>query len=137
MDAAFHLHPALVPGTESNGILRTALPEMPPGTYRLFADVVFRSGFPQTLTTELTVPAGLTPAPLSPEDAAAAPPPLSDGELGPRYTLPDGYTMVWDRPASISANTGYSFRFTLIDATGKPAARHAALPWHAGPRGLG
>ncbi len=30
--------------------------------------------------------------------------------------------MVWDRPADLSANTGYSFRFRLLDAAGQPAA---------------
>ena len=42
--------------------------------------------------------------------------------LGSSYTLPDGYVMVWDRPAVLTANTAYSFRFRLLDATGKPAS---------------
>ena len=72
---------------------------MPPGTYRLYADIVHANGFPETLTADLIVPANLPPAPLAPEDASAAPPALSQGELGTAYKLPDGYTMVWDRPA--------------------------------------
>jgi hypothetical protein len=42
--------------------------------------------------------------------------------LGTAYQLPDGYTMVWDRPTGLSANTGYRFRFRLLDAAGQPAA---------------
>jgi hypothetical protein len=117
MDAAFHLHPAVV----SPGDLRMTLPSMPPGTYRLYADIVHASGFPETLTTQLVVPADLPPAPLAPEDASAAPAALSQGELGGAYKLPDGYRMVWDRPQDLSANTAYAFRFRLVDAAGKPA----------------
>jgi hypothetical protein len=118
MDAVFHLHPAPV----SAGDLRMTLPSMPAGTYRLYADIVHANGFPETLTAELIVPPDLPPAPLAAEDASGAPPPLSQGELGTAYKLPDGFTMVWDRPAELSANTGYSFRFRLLDPAGQPAA---------------
>jgi hypothetical protein len=117
MDAAFHLHPAVV----SPGDLRMTLPSMPPGTYRLYADIVHANGFPETLTAQLVVPADLAAAPLAAEDASAAPPALSQGELGAAYKLPDGYTMVWDRPQDLSANTAYAFRFRLVDAAGQPA----------------
>ncbi len=63
----------------------------------------------------------LPPAPLAAEDASATPPALSQGELGTAYKLPDGYTMVWDRPQDLTANTGYAFRFRLVDAAGQPA----------------
>ena len=118
MDAVFHLHPALV----SAGDLRMNLPSMPPGTYRLYADIVHANGFPETLSANLTIPPGLPSAPLAPEDASAAPPALSQGELGTVYKLPDGYTMLWDRPTELSANTAYAFRFRLVDAAGHPAA---------------
>jgi hypothetical protein len=117
MDAVFHLHPALV----SAGDLRMTLPEMPPGNYRLYADIVHANGFPETLSADLTVPVGLAPAPLASEDASGAPPALSLGELGTTYKLPDGYAMVWDRPGDLTANTAYGFRFRLLDAAGQPA----------------
>jgi hypothetical protein len=117
MDAAFHLHPAVV----SPGLLRMTLPSMPQGKYRLYADIVHANGFPETLTSELTIPADFPTAPLAAEDASAAPPALSQGEVGPAYKLPDGYTMIWDRPENLSANTAYAFRFRLIDAAGQPA----------------
>jgi hypothetical protein len=117
MDAAFHLHPAVV----STGHLRMTLPAMPPGTYRLYGDIVHASGFPETLTAELVVPVDLPPAPLAAEDASAAPPALSQGELGAAYKLPDGYSMIWDRPQDLRANTAYAFRFRLVDAAGQPA----------------
>lgn len=118
MDAAFHLHPALV----SPGHLSTRLPSMPPGTYKLYGDIVHANGFPETLTATLIVPPGLPAVPLDSEDASAAPPPVSAGALGPVYRLPDGYSMQWDRPANLTASTAYVFRFRLLDPAGNPAA---------------
>jgi len=118
MDAAFHLHPSL----SGRYDLRTTLPAMPPGTYKLYGDVVFRSGFPETLTSTITVPPGASTVPLATDDASAFPPPLSRGDLGDTYKLPDGYTMTWDRPAALKANAATIFRFRLLDPTGKPAA---------------
>ncbi len=118
MDAVFHLHPEQV----SAGDLRIALPSMPAGTYKLYADIVHANGFPETLTAELMIPADMQGEPLASEDASAMPPPLSQGELGTTYKLPDGYTMVWERPAELTANTAYALRFQLLDPPGKPAA---------------
>jgi hypothetical protein len=118
MDAVFHLHPE---PTGRQGLSMT-LPTMPPGTYKLYGDVVFLNGFPETETSTLTIAPGATNAPLGAEDASAAPLPLSAGELGAAYKLPDGYSMVWDKPAAITAATPYAFRFTLLDTNGKPAS---------------
>jgi hypothetical protein len=117
MDAAFHLHPVLA----APGDFRITLPTMPPGQYSLYGDVVHANGFPETLVTKITIPANMPGGPLGDEDAAAHPQPLSQGELGSSYKLPDSYVMVWDRPPSITANGAYAFRFRLLDADGKPA----------------
>ena len=130
MDAVFHLHPAAA----GKHALLLKLPTMPPGTYKLYADIVFRSGFPETLTSTLTIPANLPPTPLAADDAEANPAPLSAGELGDTFDLPDGYTMVWDRPAKLTANTATLFRFRLLDITGKPASDarpYLGMPGHA------
>jgi hypothetical protein len=118
MDAVFHLHP--VPKDESG--FSEMLPVMPAGTYHLYADVVFRNGFPETETAALTAPAGMTGAPLGSEDASAMPPAVSAGELGPTYRLPDSYAMVWDKPETLTANTPYNLAFHLLDPQGRPAA---------------
>ena len=95
---------------------------MPAGTYHLYADVVFRNGFPETETTILTVPAEMTGAPLGKRgcqrDAAAN----IGGTLGTGYKLPDGYMMEWEKPAALTANTPYKLIFHLLDPQGKPAA---------------
>ncbi|HTF66259.1 MAG TPA: hypothetical protein VK638_26595 [Edaphobacter sp.] len=117
MDAVFHLHPEPV----SDKHLGMTLPAMPPGKYKLYADIVHMNGFPETLTADLIVPEGMSAAPLASEDASAQPLAISQGELGAAYELPDGYSMVWDRPKDLNANAAYSFRFRLVDANGKPA----------------
>ena len=117
MDAVFHLHPVLA----GKGEFRAALPAMPAGQYHLYGDVVHRNGFPETLVASVKIPAGMAGAPLDSEDAEGRPQPLSKGMLGTSYTLPDGYVMVWDRPATITAHTAYAFRFRLMDAHGQPA----------------
>ncbi len=118
MDAVFHLHPA--PKGESS--FSDALPVMPPGTYHLYADVVFRNGFPETETSTLMVPPGMIGAPLGSEDASAMPQSIFAGKLGPEYSLPDGYRMVWEKPATLTANTPYTLVFHLLDPQGRPAA---------------
>ena len=117
MDAAFHLHPELV----AAGDFRISLPVMPPGEYALYGDVVHANGFPETLTAKIAIPLTMSGGPLGAEDASAHPQPLSQGQLGSSFKLPDGYTMVWDRPNAITASTAYDFRFRLLDANGNPA----------------
>ncbi len=119
MDAVFHLHPALA----GKGDFRVALPAMPEGEYRLYGDVVHRNGFPETLVASVKVPAGhgwrvAWIARMRREGRSR----WIEGMLGSSYTLPDGYVMVWDRPATVTAHTAYAFRFRLMDAEGKPAA---------------
>jgi hypothetical protein len=118
MDAVFHLHPELA----AAGDFRISLPAMPAGDYALYGDVVHASGFPETLVSKISVPKNMAGGGPGPDDAAAFPPPLSQGWLGNSYKLPDGYAMVWDRPSRLTADTGYSFRFRLLDGSGKPAA---------------
>ena len=118
MDAVFHLHPELA----GVGDFRISLPAMPPGNYTLYGDVVHASGFPETLVSKIVIPADMTAGAPGPDDAAAHPQPLGAGSLGSSYKLPDGYVMVWDRPAILTADTAYTFRFRLLDASGSPAS---------------
>jgi hypothetical protein len=117
MDAAYHLHPEFDPPAH----FRMELPAMPPGEYALYGDVVHANGFPETLVTKLEVPAGLQGAPLGPDDASAHPPAIGSDPLGNAFKLPDGYSMVWDKPSTITANAAYSFRFRLLEPGGSPA----------------
>ncbi len=130
MDAAFHLHPTLV----AKGDFRVQLPAMPPGHYNLYGDVVHKNGFPETLVASVDIPANMPGVPLDPDDASAHPTPISAAELGPAYKLPDGYTMVWDRPATLTANTAYTFHFHLLDPQASPPpAWNPTSAWPATP----
>ncbi len=117
MDTVFHLHPNPI----ANDEFQLALPSIPAGTYHLYADVVHTNGFPETMVSTVTLPA-ITARPLAGDDAegqgtdvAAAPATTTT------FNLPDGYTMVWSKPASLIARQPNDFTFTLNDRTGHPA----------------
>jgi hypothetical protein len=117
MDAVYHLHPVLA----GAGDFRLSLPAMPAGEYKLYGDVVHANGFPETLLASITVPAGMAGSAPGFDDAEASVPPLSAGMLGNSYPLPDGYTMVWNKPQILKASTAYVFHFELLDAKGNAA----------------
>jgi hypothetical protein len=130
MDAVYHLHP--IPNAKSG--FHESLPAMQPGTYHLFADVVFQNGFPETESAILEIPAEMNGAPLRIDDASATAQPISKGPLGYRYRLPDGYVMEWEEPRGLAANTSYNLLFRLFDPQGKPASDmqpYLGMPGHA------
>jgi hypothetical protein len=128
MDVVYHLHPEQI----APGEFQLALPSIPAGTYSLYADVVHATGFPETLVTQLTLPE-IAGRPLTGDDAKglaqALNPARVDGDSCPaspiaesRFLLPDGYTMVWDNPETLSVKTPQIFGFSLLDVKGKPAS---------------
>ncbi len=129
MDAVYHLHPTLI----APGDFRLDLPSMSAGTYTLYGDVVHANGFPETLVTSLTIPTDINvtpniptykngrPRPINSDDAYALASPVGATLLRRSFRLPDGYTMVWDSPENLAANTAYSFHFRLLAPNGGPA----------------
>ena len=127
MDVVFHLHPLPV-GTAK---FELSLPSLPAGTYRLYADVVHRNGFPETVFAAIDLPA-LTGRALGGDDAegsAAALHPSDEGEgkssstpdsSAQTFRLSDGYTMVWRRPDALRARSPLDVEFELLDPQGKP-----------------
>ncbi len=151
LDAFYHLHPKMVKAVqpkpdaggeefggaapdsrraEVSNTFEVALPSLPAGKYQVYADVVRASGFPDTMTAEITIPE-TTGAPMtgdnsearaeaignSGESAAKA----TDSADGPVATLPDGYKMVWVRgSAPLVANQFVWLKFRLEDPQGKP-----------------
>jgi hypothetical protein len=126
MDVVYHLHP----GQIAPGEFQLALPSIPAGQYNLYADVVHATGFPETLVTRLELPV-IAGRPLAGDDAAGQAQPLSfpvaadacpaSPAAGPRFHLPDGYTMVWDNAARLPAKSPQIFEFSLLGADGNPA----------------
>jgi hypothetical protein len=114
MKAFWHLHP----DQTQPGDFAVNLPIMPEGQYKLYADVVHHTGFPETQVATVNLPP-VTGEPLSGDDAGSF-------DLAPAdkvAQLSGGYRMVWesdDRP--YKANQPYWFRFRVEDKDGKPAA---------------
>jgi hypothetical protein len=114
LDAFAHVHPVLK-GTDD---FQVSLPPLPAGTYRVYADVVHESGFPQTLVDKVTVPAatvtaaaqgGLQP---DPDDSWRASQPLAKTAAGgPKVSvLEDGSMMLWHQePLAVGRETTLRF----------------------------
>lgn len=133
IDVVFHLHPELI----ATGEFKLALPSVPAGEYRLYADVVHQNGFPETIVSSVTIPE-ISGRPLAGDDAEGASvalkPSGEPSQTSTSYKLPDGYTMVWKRPEALTAKAPYDFTFELLDAEDRPAsdtALYMGMPGHA------
>jgi hypothetical protein len=131
MDVAYHLHPQQI----AAGDFQLPLPNMPAGDYRLYADVVHSMGFPETIVGSVTLPA-IAGRKLSGDDAGVTALPVA--KIGPsgeatgvsqdesprsqRFRLPDGYTMVWNKPEVLVPNRLIDFDFELLNPEGRPAS---------------
>ncbi len=117
LDAFAHLHP--VP--EGKEAFRTSLPPLPPGSYRVYADVVHESGFPQTLVDTVKIPAGQGGPAADPDDSWRAAQPISQA-AGPKISLlEDGSTMLWLQEPLV-VNRESTLRFEVRTPDGRPAA---------------
>ncbi len=115
LDAIFHLHPE----RREAGKFAHEMPQMPKGKYRLFADVVHASGFPETMTASLEVPQDLT-GPSSSADDAGSVLPLG-GKADASVALAGGGRVVFDRPSASRANQPTTLRFRVFDKDDNPA----------------
>jgi hypothetical protein len=137
MDAFAHLHPM----REDSATFRTPLPPLPKGRYLAFADIVYLSGFTETLKDTFEIAENLSDTlhRLDPDDAYAfaLPNDIVDnpfrgddhmivcGKAGSGVRMQDGSTMNMEGTGSAdqSFKTGqlYSLRFSVMDADKKPA----------------
>ena len=119
LDFVYHLHPVQT----RTGVFSLALPKMASGEYRLYADIVHASGFPETLVSRLEVPEGLPGRSLAGDDASGSSTAWDTSPAGVTdFNLPDGYVMHWiQNTQEIHARVPYLFRFTLADSAGRPA----------------
>ncbi|WP_338877145.1 hypothetical protein WBJ53_03005 [Spirosoma sp. SC4-14] len=142
LDAFAHLHP----NRRDTLNYETSLPVgLPGGKYLLYADVVYRSGFTETLTDTVEVPfvkisaeAAAQAKPSDPDDTwlvtepmgiktnAANVPHLDNdmvvcGKPGATTKLEDGTNMIWmDKPVgALEVGKLYNLKFAVADADGK------------------
>lgn len=123
-EAFAHLHP--VPILDQT--FETALPDMPAGTYRLYADVTEETGYAHTLIGRVEIPPASSPEPGA-EMVIAPDPDDSWHRAAPlgRETAPDsrtgrGLTLVWRDRQPLVVDRETTLRFSLADAAGRPAA---------------
>ncbi len=135
LDAFAHLHPARLDSAH----FKTLLPPLPKGKYLVYADVVYNSGFAETMKDTFTLSKDLADSlhRMDPDDAYAfALPdnivdrPFRDdantivcGKPGEGVKMKDGSVMVMEGANKEGFETGvlYSLRFTLYDQNKKPA----------------
>jgi hypothetical protein len=134
LDAFAHVHP--VPKGKEE--FRAALPPLPPGSYRVYADVVHESGFPQTLVDMVRIPvapgaesaAGLQP---DPDDSWRAAVPDSPTGAGPRQSvLDDGSIMLWHQvPLTVDQETDLRFEVRTAGGAPVPLEPYMGMQGHA------
>lgn len=107
LGAMAHLHPVAL---DSNAF-DTALPAVPPGRYRVYADIVHESGFARTLTDTVDLPPG-PGRQLDPDDAFWA---EADATVGPAV-------ITWaSRGEPLAAGRDAALRFVVHGRDGAPA----------------
>lgn len=142
LDAFAHLHPS----RRDTLTYAATLPALPAGKYVVYNDIVYRSGFTETLTdtVQLAGPTSATSAvasgardrddswlvtePMGVKAGAANVPHLDNdmvtcGKPGASMKLSDGSSMIWmDKPsASLESGKLYTLKFAVADAQGKAA----------------
>jgi hypothetical protein len=121
LNAFAHLHPI----RNTSGNFETPLPELPPGSYSVYADVTHESGLARTLVSEINLPEQIRPPGtlLGSDDSAW----ILDGGIGTNVVMQKTFsrgsslTTRWINPGEITANREITLRFDCLSSDGKPA----------------
>jgi hypothetical protein len=134
LDRLWHLHPA----ETATAAFEQRLPDMPPGRYELFADLVHATGVSETVVAQLEAPA-FQGTPLTGDDSefTADQPRFRSVEKAALQgsEAEDGTKIVWvrdEKPLVPRRLTMFTFR--VDDASGQPAADlelYMGMPGHA------
>lgn len=124
-----HLHPV----STDTVTFTASLPALPAGPYRVFADIVHRSGFTQTLTSDVILPNGPpTGGALSDADDSWATLPESRSTS---VTLTDGTVLTWvrdeARPLRAGEEAGLRFRVQVPAGDSAALEPYLGMPGHA------
>jgi hypothetical protein len=119
LDRFYHLHPQQTAGDT----FAEQLPAVAAGNYAVFADIVRGSGFPDTMTTRVTLP-NVSGNPPAGDDSEATVAYVSDARAPATIvTLPDHSRWEWVLDGkSNRARQPMLLRFLIFDKDGKPAS---------------
>jgi hypothetical protein len=142
LDAFAHLHPERVDSTT----FQAHLPSLPAGKYLLYGDIVYYSGYTETLTDTIDIPEAGTSLPKSlktdPEDTYVVTDPLNSpkqlpldanavicGSPGIKTYLKDSSYIVWegDPKQVFEAGKPYQLRFAVYAPDDTPARLQSYL----------
>ncbi len=131
MDRLWHLHPDEV----QPGEFSLALPNVDPGHYKIFADVVHDTGFAETAVTEIDLPA-IQGRALDGDDSVGTAAALYQADISRTAApLSDGFRMVWMRDSQpLQSRRLYRFLFRVEDRAGNLAPDmqlYMGMPGHA------
>ena len=124
LDAFAHLHPIKL----NKKTFESVLPDLPGGSYRLYADVTYETGFSDTLTTAVEVPEKprveirpLESASVDSDDSWRIAPSFDATHSSRECRLAGDNVMTWLAPERIVANQPISLRFMIRAPSGQPA----------------
>jgi hypothetical protein len=125
----YHLHPDQA-GTDT---FSQRLPAVPSGNYAVFADIVRESGFPDTMTTRVTLPDVPGGAP-SGDNSEATVPDAGAEKSETIVMLPDRSRWEWVLGGqTLHSQLPTLLRFRIFDKDGKPASDfepYMGMPGH-------
>lgn len=105
-----HLHPV----STDSATFETPLPALPPGRYRMFADVTHESGFARTLVAEAELPGSGDTARSDPDDAW-----FVGGPSDSIARLGGGAVLIWEhRPGVLTAGSDAGLSFAVREPDG-------------------
>ncbi len=113
--AFYHLHPVAF----SAGRFEFLLPKGIHGKFKVFADLLHRTGLAETVSASTSVSIVSETEIQPPDDSWTELSEKNYERSGAR--LNNGWQIQWERPARILANTPLQLRFRVLDADGNPA----------------
>jgi hypothetical protein len=126
-----HLHPVMV----DSSTFRTSVPPLPPGRYRLYADVVHESGFTQTLLDSVSLTENGDAWQARDADDSWWMSRQPSAVSGQRWavSLEDGSTMTWERDSALVAGRDVDLRFIIRGRNGRAVTLepYMGMPSHA------
>ena len=118
LDRFYHLHPEQA----SDTLFTVRLPAVSSGEYKVFAEIVRATGFPETMVSKISIP-DVAGQPLCGDDSAVSTSPFEPAVQRTNVSvLPDGGRMIWERDqATLKAGQTSEFRFLVEDVNGNDA----------------